>query len=252
MIPPRMPQQPRVPQHHQPPMMRQQPPISQPPHIPRPVAPIKSVPKTPLIPASVPTAPSASSVNKIPVVSNKRGVKRKLEEEALDIKDKKPVDLTVEKEKVVKKEVIQDKKTEISNSIQSFIKKLKIKKPKVMSSAEHYKALFEKRKKLKNAVITKAPFQSEKRRTVVLSNIAPFPSILEIVKFIRDNLKLMGLHEGAQVEKILVPQEVDFYGTPKHTGFAQVVVKDVKFVPRVLEAFSKKVFCQRLINAAQG
>jgi len=206
------------------------------------------------MPATVPTAPSKSSVNKIPVVSNKRGVKRKLQEEAKvpDTKATKAVDLTEEKEKVTKKEVIQDKKTEITNSIQSFIKKLKIKKPKVMSSAEHYKALFEKRKKLKNAVITKAPFQSVERRTVVLSNIAPFPSILEIVKFIRDNLNLVGLHEGAQVEKIIVPQEVDFYGTPKHSGFAQVVVKDVKFVPRVLEAFTKKVFCQRLINAAQG
>merc|ERR1719233_2437200 len=224
MIPPRMPQQPRLPQRHQPPMMRQQPPISQPPLIPRQVASIKSVQKAPLIPASVPTAPSASSKNKVPIVPNKRGVKRKLEEKgkALDTKDNKAVDLTEDNDKVVKKEVIQDKKTEISNSIQSFIKKLKIKKPKVMSSAEHYKALFEKRKKLKNAVITKAPFQSEKRRTVVLSNIAPFPSILEIVKFIRDNLKLIGMHEGAQVEKILVPQEVDFYGTPKHTGFAQV------------------------------
>merc|ERR1719397_2328133 len=230
MIPPRMPQQPRVPQHHQPPMMRQQPPISQPPVIPRPVNPIKSVMKAPLIPTSVPTAPSASSENKVPVMSNKRGVKRKLEEEgnALDTKDKKAVDLTEENEEAVKKEVKPDKKTEITNSIQSFINKLKFKKPKVMSSAEHYRLLFEKRKKLKNSVITKAPFQSVKRRTVVLSNIAPFPSILEIVKFIRDNLKLMGLHEGAQVEKILVPQEVDFYGTPKHTGFAQVVVKDVK------------------------
>merc|ERR1719419_1724792 len=164
MIPPRMPQQPRLP-HHQPPMMRQQPPIAQPPLIPGPVAPTKSVLKTPLIPAPVPTAPSASSENKVPVVSNKRGVKRKLEEEGkvLDTKDNKAVDLTDDNEKVVKKEVIQDKKTEISNSIQSFINKLKFKKPKVMSSAEHYKALFDKRKKLKNAVITKAPFQSEKK-----------------------------------------------------------------------------------------
>merc|ERR550534_2133963 len=126
MIPPRLPQQPRVPQHHQPPMMRQQPPISQPPLIPRPVTPIKSVMKTPLIQASVPTAPSASSENKVPALSNKRGVKRKLEEEgkALETKDKKAVDLTEENEEAVKKEVIQDKKTEITNSIQSFIRNL--------------------------------------------------------------------------------------------------------------------------------
>merc|ERR1719419_430452 len=105
-------------------------------------------------------------------------------------------------------------------------------------------------KKLKNSVITKKPFQSVRRRTVMITNIAAFPSVLEVQKFIRDNLTGIGLYEGAQVEQIIVPQ-VDYYGTPKHSGYAHIVVKDVSYIPSVIAAFTKKIFCERVINVAQ-
>merc|ERR1719317_787614 len=178
-------------------------------------------------------------------VSAKIGEKRKLEEINVNGSEE-----NANEEKSVKSKE-GGKKTEIANSIQSFIKNLKIKRPKINDDgtpkpriSDHYKELFEKRKKLKNSIISKQPFQSVRRRTVMITNIAPFPSVLEVQKFIRDNLRAMGLFEGAQVEQILVPQ-VDYYGTPKHSGYAQVVVKDVHYIPAVIEAFTKKIFCER-------
>lgn len=184
-------------------------------------------------------------------VSAKIGEKRKLEEINVNGSEE-----NANEEKSVKSKE-GGKKTEIANSIQSFIKNLKIKRPKINDDgtpkpriSDHYKELFEKRKKLKNSIISKKPFQSVRRRTVMITNIAPFPSVLEVQKFIRDNLRAIGLYEGAQVEQILVPQ-VDYYGTPKHSGYAQVVVKDVHYIPAVIEAFTKKIFCERVVNVAQ-
>jgi len=179
--------------------------------------------------------------------SETRGEKRKLEE-------------VTDSEKVVNADKV-GKKTEIANSIQSFIQNLKIKKPRkaesnnenevpLVRNPDRWKELFKKRQKLKNSFITKQPFQSVKRRTVAITNIASFPSVLEVLKFVRDNLRAVGLHEGDQIEQIVVPQ-VDYYGTPKHTGFAQVVVKDVRYISTVIEAFTKKVFCERVVNVRQ-
>jgi len=192
--------------------------------------------------------PAPTSPNKTKKSVETRGEKRKLEEAKNS------------DNKIVKAEE-GGKKTEIANSIQSFIKNLKIKKPKMTNSNEenqapkarssdHYLELFKKRQKLRDSVITKLPFQSVKRRTVVVTNIASFPSVLEVQKFIRDNLSAVGLFEGAEVEQIIVPQ-VDYYGTPKHTGYAQIVVKDVSYISRVIETFTRKVFCERVVNVAQ-
>lgn len=192
-------------------------------------------------------APKAPQETKKSGSSETRGEKRKLQE----LKDS---------EKIVKADKV-GKKTEIAHSIQSFIKNLKIKKPKkadiddenqapFVRTSKHYKELFQKRQKLKNSVITKLPFQSVKRRTVAVSNIAAFPSVLEVHKFLRDNLEALGLYEGDQIEQIVVPQ-VDYYGTPKHTGYGQIVVKDVKYISTVIQAFTKKVFCERVVNVRQ-
>jgi len=192
---------------------------------------------------NVPTSPKKTTKLGSP---ESRGTKRNLEE-------------TLISEGKLLKTNNGAKKTEIANSIQSFIQKLKIKRPnKTVKNQEapkvrisdHYQELFQKRQKLKNSVITKEPFQSLKRRTVVVTNIASFPSVLEVQKFIRDNLSAVGLHEGAQVEQIVVPQ-VDYYGTPKHSGYAQIVVKDVKYISAVIETFMRKVFCERVVNVAQ-
>lgn len=192
-------------------------------------------------------APKAPTETKTSGSSETRGEKRKLQE----VKDS---------EKIVNAGNV-GKKTEIAYSIQSFINKLKIKKPKKADgdgenqvpfarTAGDWQELFQKRQKLKNSVITKLPFQSVKRRTVVVSNIAAFPSVLEVFKFIKDNLEAVGLHEGDQIEQIIVPK-VDYYGTPKHTGYVQIVVKDVKYISTVIDAFTKKIFCERAVNVRQ-
>merc|ERR1719433_2321692 len=103
---------------------------------------------------------------------------------------------------------------------------------------------------MSHAIISKKPTQTMKRRTVPLTNIAPFPSVLEVQSFIRQSLKIHGLYEGDTIEEIHVPQ-VDYYGTPKHSGYAKIVVKDVSYVYTVLEAFKGKVFAERLVQATQ-
>jgi len=193
-------------------------------------------------------APTSPKTTTKPGSPKSMGVKRNLEESKIS------------EDKIVKPNK-GGKKTEIANSIQSFIQNLKIKKPKKNVSndesqapkartSDHYQELFKKRQKLRNSVITKEPFQSVKRRTVVVTNIASFPSVLEVHKFIRDNLSAVGLYEGAEVEQIVVPQ-VDYYGTPKHTGYAQIVLKDVRYISTVIETFTKKIFCERVVNVAQ-
>lgn len=113
---------------------------------------------------------------------------------------------------------------------------------------KHYAELFEKRKKMANAIISGKPAKTFKRKSVTVTNIAPFPSVLEVSSFIRQAMKVHGIYLGDQVEEIIVPQ-VDYFGTPKHQGYAKIIVKDVGYVQNVLDSFKGKVFAERLVQA---
>merc|ERR1719233_1085444 len=105
-----------------------------------------------------------------------------------------------------------------------------------------------KKKRMSHAIISKKPSQPTEVRTIYISNIDKYPSVLEVESFLKETLEQMSV-DTSQIESLQVPQS-DYYGTPVNPGYAFIVMKKRQHAHKIIEIFNGRLFGNKTLRAA--